>query len=51
MWASIIIETSFAPSPIARVIHLPLDLKILTTSAFYFGDILQHTTDFDRIAK
>jgi hypothetical protein len=45
-----IIETSFAPSPIAKVIQLPLDLKMLTTSAFYFGLILQQTTDFDLIA-
>jgi hypothetical protein len=45
-----IIETSFAPSPIAKVIQLPLDLKMLTTSAFCFGLILQQTTDFDLIA-
>jgi hypothetical protein len=49
MLASIIIDTSLAPSPIARVTHLPLDLNILTTSAFYLGDILQQTTDLDLI--
>lgn len=48
--ASMIMDTSFAPSPIAKVIQLPLDLNMLTTSAFCFGLILQQTTDLDRIA-
>jgi hypothetical protein len=42
-----IIDTSFAPSPIARVIHFPLDLKIATMSAFYLGDTLQQITDLE----
>ena len=50
MWASMIIETSLAPSPIARVIQEPRDLKMVTTSAFCLGDILQHTTDLDLMA-
>jgi hypothetical protein len=41
IWASWIIETSFAPSPIANVIHFPLDFTNPTTSAFYFGETLQ----------
>ena len=45
-----IIETSLAPSPMAKVIHGPLDLKILTRSAFCFGDIRQQTTLLDLIA-
>lgn len=49
--ASISIDTSFTPSPIAKVIHLPLCLKRVTISAFYFGDILQQIIDFDLIAE
>ena len=41
-----IIETSFAPSPIDIVTHDPLFLKTSTMSAFYFGETLQHKTDF-----
>jgi hypothetical protein len=43
--ASMIIDTSLAPSPIANVIHFPLALARPTTSAFYLGDTLQHITD------
>lgn len=49
MWASIIIGTSLAPSPIERVIHFLLFLARPTTSAFYFGETLQHTTEAARI--
>lgn len=45
MWASIIIGTSFAPSPIETVTHGPLDFARATMSAFYFGDTRQHTTE------
>jgi hypothetical protein len=37
--------TSLAPSPIDNVIHDPLLLAMATTSAFYFGDTLQHMTE------
>jgi hypothetical protein len=43
--ASLIIETSLAPSPIARVIISGSSSLIsLTTSAFYPGDTLQQIT-------
>ena len=45
MCASIIIDTSLAPSPIERVIHPPLALARPTTSAFYFGETLQQITE------
>ena len=45
IWASFIMETSLAPSPIARVIaDLSSFLIIRTTSAFWPGLSLQHTT-------
>ena len=45
MWASRIIDTSFAPSPIAKVTVFGSSSFIsLTTSAFYAGDTLQHIT-------
>lgn len=43
--ASMIIDTSLAPSPIDKVIHFPFDLARPTTSAFYLGETLQHMTD------
>jgi len=46
IFASRIIETSFAPSPILNVTQFPLFLYKLTTSAFYLGDTLQQMTDF-----
>jgi len=45
IWASVIIGTSFAPSPMAKVIHFPWDLAIPQTSAFCFGETRQHTTE------
>jgi len=45
-WAAVIIETSLAPSPIARVtIDGSSYLTIVTSSAFCFGVILLATTD------
>jgi hypothetical protein len=45
MCASNIIETSLAPSPMARVTNdLSSSFMSLTTSAFYAGDTLQHIT-------
>jgi hypothetical protein len=44
MCASIIIGTSFAPSPIETVIHGPFFFASPTTSAFYLGLTLQHKT-------
>jgi hypothetical protein len=45
MCASLIIETSFAPSPIAKVIISGSSSFIsLTTSAFYPGETRQHIT-------
>ncbi len=45
MCASIIIDTSFAPSPIANVIACSSSCLIsLTTSAFYPGDTRQQIT-------
>jgi len=44
--AAVIIDTSLAPSPIARVTIDGLSyLTIVTSSAFYFGVILLATTD------
>jgi hypothetical protein len=40
--------TSFAPSPIDTVIQEPFFLAKPTTSAFYFGETLQHTTELAR---
>jgi hypothetical protein len=46
MWASIIIDTSLAPSPMAKVMaSSSSDLISLTTSAFWDGETLQHITD------
>lgn len=45
MCASIIIDTSFAPSPIDNVIQPPFNLAKPTTSAFYLGDTLQQITE------
>lgn len=45
MWAYTIIGTSFAPSPIDRVIQDPFPLASPTTSAFYLGDTRQHKTE------
>jgi len=44
MWAVLIIGTSFAPSPIAKVILLSFYLTKATTYAFCKGNNLQHTT-------
>jgi hypothetical protein len=51
MCASIIIGTSLAPSPTAKVIHLPFFFARATTSDFYFGDTLQQRTEFAVIPK
>jgi hypothetical protein len=40
-----IIGTSFAPSPIDKVIHFPYFLAKPTTSDFYFGETLQQITE------
>jgi hypothetical protein len=44
IWASYIIFTSLAPSPIERVIASFPSFTDLTTAAFYFGVTLQQTT-------
>ena len=43
MWASWIMPTSLAPSPIPTVTS-PVLLTRAVTNAFCFGDTLQHTT-------
>lgn len=51
-WAAVIIFTSLAPSPIAKVVLSGLDaLTILTISAFYFGDTLQARTTLAALAN
>jgi len=45
MWASIIIGTSFAPSPTAIVIQGPFFFARATMSAFYLGEALQTMTE------
>uniref|UniRef100_A0A0A9GFV0 Uncharacterized protein n=1 Tax=Arundo donax TaxID=35708 RepID=A0A0A9GFV0_ARUDO len=51
MSASCSIPTSFAPSPIARVVFLVLILTNLVTRAFCFGEIRQHKTDAQSTAR
>jgi len=44
-WAAVIMFTSFAPSPIERVVDPGFfPLTIVTISAFYFGETLQAIT-------
>ena len=43
--------TSLAPSPIDSVILFSLVLTILTTSAFWMGNSLQHTTAWQYFAR
>lgn len=50
MWASYIMLTSLAPSPIARVILLKESLISFTTCAFYLGVTLQQTTESQFLA-
>lgn len=51
MWACMIIGTSFAPSPIDMVTHLPFFYASATTSDFYLGDTLQQMTELALIAQ
>lgn len=43
MWASWIMPTSLAPSPMPRVVS-PRPFTKAVTCAFCFGETLQHTT-------
>jgi len=50
IWAAVIMLTSLAPSPMARVVMLSLPFLLflsrmmLTIKAFYFGETLQAST-------
>ena len=55
-WAELIMFTSFAPSPIAKVVRFSspssgFSLTIITISAFCFGDTLQASTTLEFFAK
>ena len=49
IWAAVIMLTSFAPSPIAKVVIFSFSFfsfTIFTISAFYLGETLQAITTF-----